>query len=105
MRSIALTGAEAAAAVNTAIVRLQLLDEVGDTVRVRWDPSASVSPEGISGAQRRSMEARWMLEHTSQLGGRFDLLEPLLAGRAAVMQAVGMVNDHRIDCFRHQEVQ
>ncbi len=112
MRSIALTGAESAASINTAIVRLQLLDEVSDAAEARWGASASAAAGMLHDAAAAQLSRRWTDAHTAHLGERcvllllsacrffrraaervafyrFDLLEPLLAGRAAVMSAVG----------------
>jgi hypothetical protein len=87
MRGIALTGAESAASINTAIVRLQLLDELSDAADARWTRAASITSGMLDDAAVSELSHRWGDTHTAHLGGRFDLLEPLLAGRAAIMNA------------------
>jgi hypothetical protein len=87
MRGIALTGAESAASINTAIVRLQLLDELSDAADARWSRVASITSLMLDDAAVDELSRRWGDTHTAHLGGRYDLLEPLLAGRAAIMNA------------------
>ena len=70
MRSIALTGAESAASINTAIVRLQLLDEVSDVSYARWGTAAAASASLLGDAVTKDLMCRWDSMHTAQHGGR-----------------------------------
>ena len=92
VRSIALSGAESAAAIHANIVRLHLLDEVADVAQARWgSPTATsaMEPRTLDASAAQALSRRWQAAHTASLDGRFDLLEPLLAGRTAAMRAVG----------------
>ena len=70
MRSIALTGAESAASINTAIVRLQLLDEVSDVSYARWGTAAAASASLLGDEVTKELMSRWDSMHTAQHGGR-----------------------------------
>ena len=70
MRSIALTGAESAASINTAIVQLQLLDEVSDVSYARWGTAAAASASLLGDAVTNDLMCRWDSMHTAQHGGR-----------------------------------
>ena len=71
MRSIALTGAESAASINTAIVQLQLLDEVSDVSYARWGTAAAASASLLGDAVTNDLMCRWDSMHTAQHGGRY----------------------------------
>ncbi len=70
MRGIALTGAESAASINTAIVRLQLLDEVSDVANERWGTPAAAAASSLGDVVTTDLTRRWDSIHTAQHGGR-----------------------------------
>jgi hypothetical protein len=70
MRSVTLTGAESAASINTAVVRLQLLDEVSDVAEARWNAAAAAASGTLGDAAAEELSDRWTVRHTSHLGGR-----------------------------------
>ena len=70
MRGIALTGAESAASINTAIVRLQLLDELSDVANERWGTAAAASASSLGDVVSEDLTRRGDSMHTAQHGGR-----------------------------------
>jgi DNA-3-methyladenine glycosylase I len=65
----------------------------GDALQNSWSSVAEIPAE--------TEESKAMSKELKRLGFRF--VGPTIC--YAFMQAVGMVNDHTVDCFRHAEVQ
>ena len=70
MRGIALTGAESAASIKTAIIRLQIFDEVADVTSARWGTPAAASANSLGDTVTKELTRRWDSLHTAQHGGR-----------------------------------
>jgi len=94
VRSIALAGSESASAIHSSITRLFMLDEVRDVAVKCWgtlDAGITACATTVNHSIACTLEKQWVETHTRSLGGRFDLMEPLLAARAAAMRAAHSV--------------
>ncbi len=92
------------AAINNAKVFLQIQNEFGSFAKYSWQ---FVNNKPLQNKWKRSQS----LPATSELSDRFSKDLKLrgfkFLGSTVIyahMQAVGMINDHITDCFRHREV-
>ena len=96
--------AKVAAAVTNARAFLALREEGHTLDRLLWD-CVDGSPirnarRSLGGLPAETRESRRMSAMLSERG--FKFVGPTIC--YAFMQAVGMVNDHLVSCFRHDEV-
>jgi DNA-3-methyladenine glycosylase I len=96
--------AKVESAVRNARVLLDIRDEFGTFGRLCWqfvDGSPRVNRwRSLSGVPSETTESRALSKELIRRGMRF--VGPTIC--YAFMQAVGMVNDHTLDCFRHAEL-
>lgn len=99
-----------AAAIRNAQAMLEVRREFGAFDRYLWQFATAVEPagrlrqnawRGMKDIPARSPESEAMSKDLLRRG--FKFVGPTIC--YAFMQAVGMVNDHLVDCFRHAELQ
>ena len=92
------------AAIANARASAKVIKETGSLAGFLWE---TVSGKPIQNRWKSGAEIHAQTEQSQELAKRlkaqgFQFLGPTTC--YAFMQAVGMVNDHLVTCFRHKEV-
>lgn len=92
------------ATITNAQKFLQIQEDFGSFTHFQWqfvdgEPLQTYRKPGQS-PRATSPESDWFSHELKSLGFKFVGSTIMYAH----MQACGMVNDHRVDCFRHQEI-
>ncbi|MBI1823382.1 MAG: DNA-3-methyladenine glycosylase I [Nitrospirae bacterium] len=92
-------------AVNNARCFLEIIEEFGSFSRYQWE---FVGGKPIQNRRKSTQDFPVTTRESDAFSGDLKKRGFKFVGSTIIyahMQAVGMVNDHTISCFRHQEVQ